>query len=258
MARARLGALRPLPRARHGRRPRCASRSARCRRRSSGLAVNVALLLALVPPLGIEGAGDRALRRLRGDAGGAAPADAAAVRRARSRRARIAGIVLVAGGMAVAGNLLLPTSGAAGLRRPARSSGSRSRRRSSRAAGRLTRGAPGGRRERARPARPALRAAGRRVVVRRRLAQALAALGVERRRRVQPVAPRVVARAAPSPPARAPRRSTPSASGRSPRTARCGACACSGRGCATARRSAARAPRRSRAARGGSRSRAGT
>ena len=79
-----------------------------------GLAVNVGLLLTLVPPLGIEGAAialcgsyvamlavlHLLTRRLF-----AVPFEAG----------RIAGLVLVAGGLAVAGNLLLPTSGAGGF-----------------------------------------------------------------------------------------------------------------------------------------------
>jgi O-antigen/teichoic acid export membrane protein len=79
-----------------------------------GLAVNVALLLVLVPPLGIEGAAIALC---------GAYVAMLAVLHLLTRRlfsvpfetARIAGIVLVAGGMAVAGNLLLPTSGAGGF-----------------------------------------------------------------------------------------------------------------------------------------------
>ena len=76
--------------------------------------MNVGLLLALVPPLGIEGAAIALC---------GAYVAMLVVLHLLTRRlfavpfetARIAALVLVVGGMAVAGNLLLPTSGAAGL-----------------------------------------------------------------------------------------------------------------------------------------------
>jgi O-antigen/teichoic acid export membrane protein len=80
----------------------------------AGLAVNVALLVVLVPPLGIAGAGVALC--------GAYVVMLAAMY-AFARRlfevsfewGRLAQVVVVAGGIAVAGELLLPTSGALGL-----------------------------------------------------------------------------------------------------------------------------------------------
>jgi len=80
----------------------------------AGLLVNVGLLFALVPPLGIAGAGV---------ALAGAYVVMLAVMRLLTRGlfdvpfewGRIAHVVAVAGGIAVAGELLLPTSGAAGL-----------------------------------------------------------------------------------------------------------------------------------------------
>jgi O-antigen/teichoic acid export membrane protein len=79
-----------------------------------GLLVNVVVLVALVPPLGIEGAAIALC---------AAYVAMLALLHVLTRRllrvpfewGRIARIVLVAGGVAVAGNELLPTSGAAGF-----------------------------------------------------------------------------------------------------------------------------------------------
>ncbi len=80
----------------------------------AGVAVNVALLVALVPPLGIEGAAIALCGSY---------VAMLVVLHALTRRlftvpfewARIAGLALVAGGLAVGGNLLLPTAGAAGF-----------------------------------------------------------------------------------------------------------------------------------------------
>jgi O-antigen/teichoic acid export membrane protein len=79
-----------------------------------GLAVNVVLLLLLVPPLGIAGAGIALC---------GAQLSMLAVMYAFTRSlfavgfewGRLARVVVIAGGLAVAGEVLLPTSGAAGL-----------------------------------------------------------------------------------------------------------------------------------------------
>jgi O-antigen/teichoic acid export membrane protein len=81
---------------------------------AAGLVVNVALLLLLVPPLGIEGAAIALC---------ASYVAMLVALHLLTRRvftvpfewARIAGVVLVAGGLAIAGNLLLPTEGVAGF-----------------------------------------------------------------------------------------------------------------------------------------------
>ena len=80
----------------------------------AGLVVNVALLLALVPPLGIEGAAIALC---------ASYVAMLVALHLLTRRlfavpfewARIAGIVLVVGGLSIAGNLLLPTEGPDGF-----------------------------------------------------------------------------------------------------------------------------------------------
>ena len=79
-----------------------------------GLVVNVVVLVALVGPLGIEGAAIALC---------ASSVAMLVLLRLLTRRVfavrfewgRITGLVLVAGGIAVAGNLLLPTGGAAGF-----------------------------------------------------------------------------------------------------------------------------------------------
>ena len=68
VGRARLGAVRPVPRAGGDGRAAPRSRSATRPPRSAGLIVNVALLALLVPPLGIAGAGLALVGRLRRDA----------------------------------------------------------------------------------------------------------------------------------------------------------------------------------------------
>ena len=80
----------------------------------AGLVVNVALLVTLVPPLGIEGAAIALC---------ASYVAMLIALHLLTRRlfavpfewARIAGVVVIAGGLAVAGNLLLPTEGADGF-----------------------------------------------------------------------------------------------------------------------------------------------
>ena len=118
LAGARLGAVRPVPRVRRDRRPRAGDRAQPARRALAGLAVNVALLLLLVPAagagLGIAGAGIAlcgayvamlvvmyVLTRepLQGRLRMAAPGPARGVLAA----------------VAVSGELLLPTAGLAGL-----------------------------------------------------------------------------------------------------------------------------------------------
>ena len=159
-----------------------------------GLVVNVVVLVLLVPPLGIEGAAIAlcasyvamlvALFVLtRG------------VFHVPFEWGRIAGLTLVTGGIAIAGNLLLPDLRRRGLPQPPGAVGAdpaRARRRARGPHRGAARAAGGGA---PRPSEP--RAAD--VVVARRLAQALALVGVQRRVRVEAVAPRVVARAARSP-----------------------------------------------------------
>ena len=116
-----------------------------------GLVVNVALLALLVPPLGIAGAGLALVGRLRRDAGRDVGADPQPVPgRVRVGPAGAASCSSPAA-LAVAGELLLPTDGAVGLRHPRARAG----RDPARARGRALLPA---RRARGRP-RPAQRAA---------------------------------------------------------------------------------------------------
>ena len=219
-----------------------------------GLAVNIGCLFALVPPLGISGAGIALVIAYAAMLGAIhlLTRRLFAVPFEWSRLARVLAVLV---GVSVAGELLLPTSGAAGFILRARSPGVRSGRCCARV-GFFRR-------------RPSAPHAARLDVLRTRLAR-------RRRPATRPPPPRRGPhRAAARAPQRrgrgsAPRRgraarprreraqqvaSRPSASGQPPPRARRGACACSGRGRARSRRSAVPAARRSRAARGGSRAR---
>ena len=213
-----------------------------------GLAVNVALLALLVPPLGIAGAGI---------ALAGAYVVMLVVMWALIRNlfpvafewGRLALFTAIAGGIAVAGELLLPTDGVVGFITRAAGAGRDPGRRS-------TPRASSGRAS----CSPRAGCSGLQLPVEllRGLGEPFAAAGEERRRRVLGVALRVVARAARARRPRAARRCTPSGSAPAPRRARCGACACSGRGCARTRRSAASGRCRWRAARGARRVSSGT
>ena len=80
-----------------------------------GLAVNVVGLALLVGPLGTVGRGDRPVRVVPGDARRRPPAHAAAVHGALRLAAPGARSSAIIGGISVAGELALPTSGVAGF-----------------------------------------------------------------------------------------------------------------------------------------------
>ena len=81
----------------------------------AGVVVNVVVLVALVGPLGIAGAGIALVRRLRGHARRPAPADAARCSPCRSNGAGWRTRSSLLAGISVAGELLLPTAGLEGF-----------------------------------------------------------------------------------------------------------------------------------------------
>ena len=121
VAGARLGALRAVPGVRRDRRPRARDLAQLPRRARAGLAVNVALLVLLVPAQRRRprdrGRRAGAVRRLRGDARGHATCSRAALFAGRLRVARgWRSSTAILAGVAVSGELLLPTSGLGGPR----------------------------------------------------------------------------------------------------------------------------------------------